>query len=274
MARSRVTLDRSPEIESLLDTFCKVTMPLPEPVFLISYRGTILAANAAAHRTVPDLGRSPFLAEIVSESEQQVLRLIRQWLRTGHPTPAGLTLHGHNGKRLRSRCHGARASWLPLPEPIVQMRAIRLDSGDRFISLREQVVSLKREQAAERRTDEALGLVQALAETSTISEIAHLVATMAPRVLSATAALLYLADPPPGTQVLHVKSMDDLPSAAAGHFDTQNLTCDPLRHGDKTLGALVTAYPASSVDLQRRAARRQAVAAQLTQALRLAATSG
>ncbi|MEU5957708.1 hypothetical protein [Streptomyces sp. NPDC047525] len=193
--------------------FRKITGLLTEPVLLVAADSRVLAANPAAARTLPGVGDAIPLSELVSESAEDVARIIRQWLRTGHPTPAGLTLHGFDGARLRCRCFGARAQWMPTLT--VHLRAVRIDPGDRFLTLKERVNALERERtlrfratedrirltaslaAAHARLDHLHALVQAVATAASATALVQSVAKHAPPALGCREAALHLTLPAP-----------------------------------------------------------------------------
>ncbi|MFF1377578.1 PAS domain-containing protein [Streptomyces sp. NPDC058308] len=200
--------------DEALRLFRKITGLLTEPVLLVAADTQVLAANPAAVRLLPGVQDDPLLSSLVSESVDDVAACVRQWLRTGHPTPAGLTLHGYDGSRVRCRCFGARAQWLATPT--VHLRAVRIDPGDRFLTLKERVNAVEREQtlrfrateernalttslsAAHDRLEHLHALVVALAAASTTTGVVQAVAEHVPTVLGCTGADLHLTPVPPG----------------------------------------------------------------------------
>ncbi|MGW6528618.1 hypothetical protein [Streptomyces venezuelae] len=199
--------------DEALGLFRKITSLHTEPVLLVAADGQVLAVNPAAVRLLPGVEDDSSLSDLVSESADDVGRFVRQWLRTGHPTPAGLTLHGYDGVRLRCRCFGARAQWLPAPT--VHLRAVRIDPGDRFLTLKDRVNALERERilrfratedraalntalsAVRTRLDHLHTLVVALAAAATPEAVTKLVAEHVPPVLGCARADLHLADATP-----------------------------------------------------------------------------
>ncbi|WAL99635.1 PAS domain-containing protein [Streptomyces sp. Je 1-369] len=199
--------------DEALGLFRKITALHTEPVLLVAADSRVLAANPAAVRLLPGVEDESPLSALVSESADDVDRFVRQWLRTGHPTPAGLTLHGYDGVRLRCRCFGARAQWLPAPA--VHLRAVRIDPGDRFLTLKDRVNALERERILRFRATEdraalnaalaavhaRLGhlhaLVTSLAAAATPEAVGELVAKHVPTVLGCTRADLHLKDSTP-----------------------------------------------------------------------------
>lgn len=201
--------------DEALVLFRKITALLTEPVLLVSADTRVLAANPAAARLLPGVLDDASLTDLVSESADDVAVRIRQWLRTGHPTPAGLTLRGYDGSRVRCRCFGARAQWLPVPT--VHLRAVRIDPGDRFLTLKDRVSALERErtirfratesrvaltaslEAVQAKLEHLHALVVALATATTAETVVHMVAKHAPPVLGCTGADLLLTPPAPTT---------------------------------------------------------------------------
>ncbi|MFJ8825864.1 hypothetical protein ACIREE_29355 [Streptomyces sp. NPDC102467] len=185
---------------------------LTEPVLLVAADTQVLAANPAAVRLLPGVREGPTLSNLVSEPGDDVALFVRQWLRTSNPTPAGLTLHGFDGTRVRSRCFGARAQWVPTPA--VHLRAVRIDPGDRFLTLKERVNALERERslrfratedrlaltsslaAAHARLDHLHALVVATSTAATAADVVRLVAQHVASVLGCATADLHLGPPP------------------------------------------------------------------------------
>ncbi|MFK4066448.1 hypothetical protein [Streptomyces sp. NPDC029674] len=206
--------------DEALSLFRKITALLSEPVLLVAADSQVLAGNPAAARLLPGVADGVPLSDLVSEPADDVARFVRQWLRTGHPTPAGLTLHGFDGARLRCRCFGARAQWLPAPT--VHLRAVRIDPGDRFLTLKERVDALDRERTlrfratedhaaltaslttAQARVEHLHALIVALATATTTASVIQLVAKHVPAVLGCTEADLHLTPPPPAPGRLDV----------------------------------------------------------------------
>ncbi|MEU6991051.1 PAS domain-containing protein [Streptomyces sp. NPDC046465] len=211
--------------DEALQLFRKITGLLTEPVLLVAADTQVLAANPAAVRLLPGVQDGPLLSSLVSESDDDVAARVRQWLRTGHPTPAGLTLCGYDGSRVRCRCFGARAQWLAAPT--VHLRAVRIDPGDRFLTLKERVNALERERmlrfrateernaltaslsAVHTRLDHLHALVVALDAATTTTGIVQAVAKHVPTVLGCTGADLYLTPAPPGPTRLHIPLAPD-----------------------------------------------------------------
>ncbi|MGV9878641.1 hypothetical protein [Streptomyces sp. NPDC003006] len=203
-----------------LTLFRKITGLLTEPVLLVAADTRVLAANPAAVRLLPGVEDGTPLSGLVSESADDVALRVRQWLRTSHPTPAGLTLHGFDGTRVRCRCFGARAQWLPTPT--VHLRAVRVDPCDRFLTLKERLNALERERtlrfratedrialttslaAAHARLDRLHALVVALATATTPAAVVRSVAEHAAPVLGCTTADLHLTPPAPAPARLHI----------------------------------------------------------------------
>lgn len=219
--------------------FRKITGLLTEPVLLIASDTRVLASNPAAARMLPGVEDRIPLSEMVSESAEDVAKYVRQWLRTGHPTPAGLTLHGYDGARVRCRCFGARAQWMPTLT--VHLRAVRIDPGDRFLTVKERVNALERERtlrfratedrkelttslaAARARIDHLHALVQSVVTSATTAALAQSVAKHAPPALGCAEAALHLTPPAPDLTHLHVPV--PVPAAVAPHA-TLVLTTD------------------------------------------------
>ncbi|MFI6092640.1 hypothetical protein [Streptomyces sp. NPDC051218] len=207
-------------IDDPLALFRKITGLLTEPVLLVAADTRVLAANPSAVRMLPGVEDAAPLSDMVSEAAEDVAQYVRQWMRTGHPTPAGLTLHGYDGARVRCRCFGARAQWLPTLA--VHLRAVRIDPGDRFLTVKERVNALERERtlrfratedrlrlnssltAAQQKLDHLHTLVQAVASSTTTAGLIRSVAEHAPPVLGCTEAALHLTPPSPGPDRLHV----------------------------------------------------------------------
>ncbi|MEU5899554.1 hypothetical protein [Streptomyces venezuelae] len=182
-------------------------------MLLVAADSQVLAANPAAVRLLPGVEDDIPLSALVSESADDVGRCVRQWPRTGHPTPAALTLHGYDGVRLRCRCFGARAQWLHAPT--VHLRAARIDPGDRFLTLKDRVNGWERERTlrfratgdraalnatlatVRARLDRLHALVVALAAAATPGAVGELVARHVPTMLGCARADLYLADSAP-----------------------------------------------------------------------------
>ncbi|MFJ2770562.1 hypothetical protein [Streptomyces sp. NPDC087300] len=206
--------------EDKLALFRRITALFTEPVLLVAADAEVLAANPSAVRLLPGVEDGKPLSGLVSESADDVDRCVRQWLRIGHPTPAGLTLHGFDGMRLRCRCFGARAQWLPVPT--VQMRAVRIDPGDRFVTLKDRVSALERERtirfratedrnvlttsltAAQSRLDRLHALIVALATAGTADGVIRAVAEHAAAALGCAEVELHLTEPAPVPTRLHV----------------------------------------------------------------------
>ncbi|MET8685338.1 PAS domain-containing protein [Streptomyces sp. NPDC004732] len=206
--------------DEALGLFRKITGLLTEPVLLVAADTEVLAANPAAIRLLPGVEDGTPLSALVSESADDVARCVRQWLRTGHPTPAGLTLHGYDGARLRCRCFGARAQWMPVPS--VHLRAVRIDPGDRFLTLKERVNALERERtlrfratedraalnaslsAVHARLDHLHAMIVALTAAATPEAVGELVAEHVPTILGCTGADLRLAPSAPARTHLHI----------------------------------------------------------------------
>ncbi|MEU1117317.1 MULTISPECIES: hypothetical protein [unclassified Streptomyces] len=206
--------------DETLTLFRKITGLLTEPVLLVAADTRVLAANPAAVRLLPGVEDGLSLSAMVSETADDVASFVRQWLRTGHPTPAGLTLHGYDGSRVRCRCFGARAQWLATPT--VHLRAVRIDPGDRFLTLKERVAALDRERtlrfratedrialtaaldAARAGLDQMHALVVTLRAAATAADVVRIVADRVPAILGCARADLYLTAVPPAPTRLHI----------------------------------------------------------------------
>ncbi|MFI1972144.1 SpoIIE family protein phosphatase [Streptomyces cinnamoneus] len=182
---------------------------LPHAVVVCTASGRILAANPPAYRTVGSLRPGAHLLELALDADQVAERLT-QWLRSGSPLPGVMTVRDGEGRTVRLRCHGARASWWQGPEPAVQLHLSRLDVNDRFVALTQRV-SLMHQQMAYRRAiaeqrdkllrseKEARGRMQRLyrltaelASSANLTEVCEAVHKCAPQALDAVDITLEL----------------------------------------------------------------------------------
>ncbi|MEU6095128.1 SpoIIE family protein phosphatase [Streptomyces sp. NPDC047079] len=192
-----------------LALFTAVSRLVPRPMLVCTASGQVLAVNPAATRAAASLRPGANLLDL-SQSAAELNTCLRQWLRTGHPLPGALTVPGEDGKPVRFRSHGARAAWWTGPEPVVQLHLSRLDHGDRFVALSEQVRLrdqqmayrraitaqqerlLAQEKAARERMQRLYRLTAALAASVTVGEVCEAVYKTAPQALNAHTIVLEL----------------------------------------------------------------------------------
>ncbi|MFF8833402.1 SpoIIE family protein phosphatase [Streptomyces sp. NPDC015131] len=192
-----------------LAAFHAVAKLLPHAVLVADASGRILAANPATRRTVDTLRPGEDLLSLVTDPEAVAGRLA-QWLRSGAPLPGVMTARDGEGRPVRLRCHGARATWWTGPSPAVQVHLSRLDVSDRFVAL-SQRLSLMNQQMAYRRAiaeqrdrllraeTEARARMQrlyrltaALASSGDLTEVCDAVHKSAPQALDAAGVTLEL----------------------------------------------------------------------------------
>jgi serine phosphatase RsbU (regulator of sigma subunit) len=185
-----------------LGLFEAVVKALPDPVILCAGDGTILAANPAARASIPQLCAGASLYALNRDDASVLRRHLGNWLRSGSPLPGALVLQDDgDGRPVRFRCHGVRATWWQGPAPVVQLTLRRVDHADRFAVLSRQVSALNREiairrtaeaqreelllaeQAARVRLQRLYQLTAALAASATLAQVAEAVASTAAAVL-------------------------------------------------------------------------------------------
>ncbi|MET9504343.1 SpoIIE family protein phosphatase [Streptomyces sp. NPDC006622] len=193
-----------------LGLFEAVIRTLPHPVLLCTGDGAILAANPAATASIPQLCAGASLYALTQDDASVLGTHLRNWLRSGSPLPGALVLKDGDGRQVRFRCHGVRATWWQGPQAVVQLNLHRLDQSDRFAVLSRQVSSLNREiairrtaeaqreelllaeQAARARLQHLYELTGALASSATLAQVVEAVAATAARVLDVDGVTLEL----------------------------------------------------------------------------------
>ncbi|QGV77209.1 SpoIIE family protein phosphatase [Streptomyces ficellus] len=275
--------------------FHAVAKLLPHAVVVVAASGRILAVNPATHRTMDTLRPGADLLGLVADADDVAQRL-RQWLRSGSPLPGVMTAHDGEGRPIRLRCHGARATWWQGSEPAVQIHLSRLDVSDRFVAL-SQRVSLMNQQMAYRRAiaeqrdrmlrseTEARARMQrlyrltaALAASANLTDVCEAVHKCAPQALDAAGVTLELH---PRRIVPSLAPTDTLPVTTAAWTDLDQLPGGPSPTGSLpeaarrvpleaegvTLGSLVIHYlPGADPDPDHTVA----IAQQIAQAVRRA----
>ncbi|MFI9569541.1 PP2C family protein-serine/threonine phosphatase [Streptomyces rishiriensis] len=193
-----------------LGLFEAVIRTLPHPVVLCTGDGAVLAANAAATASIPQLCAGASLYALAQDDPRVLKDHLRTWLRSGSPLPGALVLKDGDGQPVRFRCQGVRATWWPGPQAAAQLTLHRLDEGDRFVVLSRQVSALNREvairraaqaqreelllveQAARARLQRLYELTGALASAATLAQVVEAVAATAARVLDVDGVILEL----------------------------------------------------------------------------------
>ncbi|MEE1939321.1 SpoIIE family protein phosphatase [Streptomyces sp. TRM 70361] len=193
-----------------LGLFQAVTRPLPDPVLLCAADGRVLAANPTAARSLPGLSVGGVLFELAADGPDTLRRLMDHWLRSGDPLPGAMTVKGPDGEPVRFRCHGARAVWWRGPDATVQLHLTRLDHGDQFVALTQQVSALNQEVAFRRAAEAERGrllaaeqagrarmqrlyrFTAALAAATTLAEVVRATRQTAPAALDAAEVVLEL----------------------------------------------------------------------------------
>src|SRR5205807_3019454 len=95
------------------DRFEAVTLPLAEPMLLVSPTGTVLAHNPAAARAVPGIGVGADLCELVLDAPQSVRGWLLRCATAARPLAGVLTFRAAGGSGLCCRCQGARVPVSP-----------------------------------------------------------------------------------------------------------------------------------------------------------------
>ncbi|MDI5974070.1 SpoIIE family protein phosphatase [Streptomyces sp. SL13] len=283
-----------------LGLFEAITKALPTAVLLCAADGTVLAANPAATRAAAQLTAGTSLLEHTHGDPQALRAALAGWLRSGTPLPGALVLKDGRGTVVRFRCQGARASWWTGPGPAVQLNLHRLDQGDRFVALNQQVAALNREvayrrtaeaqrerllaaeQAARHRLQDLYQLTAALAAAVTLDQVADAVQTAAPATLGAERVDMRLhaqrlipdlgphdRTPAPGTP-----AWTNLDTASATGAPRRQVPAPPgtfrvrLTFQQTVLGVLDVRHPAHTAPAEPDHVR--AVAQQIAQAVRRA----
>ncbi|MGI5479186.1 SpoIIE family protein phosphatase [Streptomyces lavendofoliae] len=277
-----------------LAAFRAMAKLLPYAVVVCTASGRLLAVNPATRRTVDTLVPGADLLDLVLDAEEVAERL-KQWLRSGSPLPGVMTVRDGEGRPVRLRCHGARATWWREPEPTVQLHLNRLDVSDRFVAL-SQRVSLMNQQMAYRRAiaeqrDKLLRaeteararmqrlyrLTAALAASADLTDVCEAVHKSAPQALDAMGVTLELH---PRRVVPSLSPTDTLPVTTASWTDLDLLHGAPpaaplpeaarrvpLEAEGVVLGSLVVRYaPGTEPDPDH----TTAIAQQIAQAVRRA----
>ncbi|MER7110314.1 SpoIIE family protein phosphatase [Streptomyces sp. NPDC000229] len=277
-----------------LAAFRAVAKLLPHAVLVCTASGRILTVNPATYRTVDTLRPGAHLLELVLDADA-VSKQLAQWLRSGSALPGVMTARDGEGRPVRLRCHGARATWWQGPEPALQLHLSRLDVSDRFVAL-SQRVSLMHQQMAYRRAiaeqrdrllraeTEARARMQrlyrltaALAASANLTEVCEAVHKSAPQALDAVDVTLELHPrrivpslAPSDTLPVTTASWTDLDqlhgaSPAAPSQDTSHRV--PLEAEGVVLGSLVVHHaPGAEPDVDY----TTAIAQQIAQAVRRA----
>ncbi|GAA2499463.1 PP2C family protein-serine/threonine phosphatase [Streptomyces gobitricini] len=277
-----------------LASFRAVVKLLPHSVVVCTTSGRLLAVSPATRRTVDTLVPGADLLDLVLDTDEVAQRL-KQWTRSGSPLPGVMTVRDGEGRPVRLRCHGARATWWRGPESAVQLHLARLDVSDRFVAL-SQRVSLMNQQMAYRRAmaeqrDKLLRaeteararmqrlyrLTAALAASADLTDVCEAVHKCAPQALDAVGVTLELHPrrivpslSPTDTLPVTTDSWTDLdlfhgPSSGAPLPETDRRV--PLEAEGVVLGSLVVSYaPGAAPD----ADHTTAIAQQIAQAVRRA----
>lgn len=93
------------------DLFIELAELLPEPAFLLTPSGTILATNSAAASTLGGSGTNPAnqkLTAFVSNSEDQVQQFLRSCAGSNRRVIGALSLIANAGEGVSCRCEGGR----------------------------------------------------------------------------------------------------------------------------------------------------------------------
>ncbi|MEJ7928917.1 ATP-binding protein [Ramlibacter sp. AN1015] len=134
---------------------------LPEPLLLVSSRGTLLSANRAAAALLGVPAQSLAnrrLAELVLESEEAVQELLTSCSRSRSMLPSSLTFVGPAGEPLACTCQGAvaRPRSASGDAQVLLRVAVKASATDRFLLLKERIEQLSREISRRRMAEAAL----------------------------------------------------------------------------------------------------------------------
>lgn len=216
-----------------LAAFRAMAKLLPHAVLVCSASGRILAVNPATHRTVDTLRAGADLLDLVVDAEA-VSQQLKRWLRSGSPLPGVMTTLDAQGRPVRLRCHGARATWWRGPEPAIQLHLSRLDVSDRFVALSQRVGLMHQQMAYRRaiaeqrdrllrgetearaRMQRLYRLTAALASSGNLTEVCEAVHKSAPQALDAADVTLELH---PRRIVPSLAPSDTLPVTTASWTD-------------------------------------------------------
>ena len=148
----------------LPENFIEITNALPDPYFLLTHDGTIIAINQAVKKKFPVCdfsAESLNLDDLVVEKLTKLKPLLQMWSRSKSPLPSSIAFKTDSDKPTHYLCKGSviRPALNHDPAVIMMNCVDKHQSTSVFVTLNEKIGLLKREIGERQRAEQEVRLL-------------------------------------------------------------------------------------------------------------------